>query len=562
MRILFIVSAFNGLSQRAYIELEAKGHNVSVELALSDLLLREAVALYRPDIIFCPFLKEKVPDDIWRKKTCIIIHPGIKGDRGPSSLDWAITQNVETWGVTALEAAEEMDAGNIWATANFPMRQSSKASIYRQEVTEAAVKVILETVEKFEQGDFVPEPLDYSKEDVKGELRSLMKQKDRCIDWSVDSTQDIIRKINAADSFPGVLDTIYDKQYYLYGVYEETNLSGQPGAIIAKRHGAICRATVDGAVWLSHLRKKKEGNQRFFKLPATVVLGEVVEKIPESQIELLYTGTAKTFREIWYQEDSNVGYLYFDFHNGAMSTEQCKRLQEAFVLARKRPTKVIVLMGSVDCWSNGIHLNIIEAAKDSANESWQNINAINDLIHALLTTESHLTISAVRGNAGAGGVKFALASDKVYIREGRVLNPYYKAVGLYGSEYWTYSLPKRVGSAKAQKLTSKCLPLGTKEAKAIGLVDEVLCCDVLKFNEQLTQAAKHLANSPCYEKRIAEKREKRQLDERAKPLSEYRAAELAKMEENFSSPEYKQARYNFVYKIRPKKTPTDLAKHH
>ncbi len=561
VRILFIVSAFNGLSQHAYVELESRGHDVSVELALNDSIVKEAVARYKPQIILCPFLKEKVPDDIWRKETCIIIHPGIKGDRGPSSLDWAITQNVATWGVTALEAAEEMDAGSIWATANFPMRLSSKASIYRQEVTEAAVKVILETVEKFEKGNFVPEPLDYSKKDVKGELRPLMKQKDRFIDWFIDSTQNIIRKINAADSFPGVLDTICGKQYYLYGVHEEVNLKGKPGEIIAKRYGAICRATVDGAVWISHLRKRKEGSQKFFKLPAATVLADVVGRIPESPIELLYTGTAKTFREIWYEQKNNVGYLYFDFHNGAMSTEQCIRLQKAFTLACQQSTKVIVLMGGIDSWSNGIHLNIIEAAKDPADESWQNINAINDLIYTILTTESHLTISAVQGNAGAGGVKFALASDKVYIRAGRVLNPYYKAVGLYGSEYWTYSLPRRVGSAKAQELTSKCLPLGSKEAKAISLVDDVFSGDVIKFREQITQAAEHLANSSCYEKRITEKRERRRLDEQAKPLSEYRTAELAEMEKNFSSPEYQQARYNFVYKIRPQKTPTDLAKH-
>ena len=37
----------------------------------------------------------------------VIIHPGIVGDRGASALDWAITQQVSRWGVTALMEQEK-----------------------------------------------------------------------------------------------------------------------------------------------------------------------------------------------------------------------------------------------------------------------------------------------------------------------------------------------------------------------------------------------------------------------------------------------------------------------
>ncbi|MHB8427204.1 MAG: enoyl-CoA hydratase/isomerase family protein [Acidiferrobacterales bacterium] len=112
--------------------------------------------------------------------------------------------------------------------------------------------------------------------------------------------------------------------------------------------------------------------------------------------------------------------------------------------ACSRPTRVIVLMGGRDFWSNGIHLNLIESAESPADESWRNINAMNDLAHAIITTGSHLTISALRGNAGAGGVFLALAADRVWARTGIILNPHYKGMGnLFGSEYWTYLLPTR-----------------------------------------------------------------------------------------------------------------------
>ena len=121
----------------------------------------------------------------------------------------------------------------------------------------------------------------------------------------------------------------------------------------------------------------------------------------------------RTFREIVYAEEGQVGYLSFDFYNGAMSTAQCYRLRDAFLHARSRPTRVIALLGGPDFWSNGIHLNAIEASADPAEESWRNINAIDDLILEMLNTMSHLVIAGLRGNAGAGGAMLALAADRV-----------------------------------------------------------------------------------------------------------------------------------------------------
>lgn len=563
MRILFLVTAYNSLTQRAHVELAARGHEVSIELAVNDDVMVEAVELYQPDLIIAPMLKKAVPEKIWQHHLCIIIHPGIKGDRGPSSLDWAIMTNTDYWGVSALQATTEWDAGDIWSSFNFQMPPSSKSSLYRTEVTEAAIMAILQTIERFKNGNFVPEPLDYSQEDVQGCLRPYMKQDVRAIDWASDSVSSILRKIRSADSQPGVLDTIYTEEYYLYGAHEEDTLKGSPGEIIAQRNGAICRAAVDGAVWISHLKRKKQGSQSFFKLPAAMVLGDRLKNVPESSLPLKVPADRRTYKEIWYEEKNNVGYLHFDFYNGAMATDQCNRLRDAFLDACTRQTKVIVLMGGQDFWSNGIHLNVIEAAQDRAEESWRNINAIDDLVHAILTTNTHLVIAAMQGNAAAGGVMLALAADKVYARKGVVLNPHYKRMGLYGSEYWTYSLPKRVGQKKAIELTNICMPMGTQVAKEIGLIDDFFGNNPVSFREEIELIAEEIAQSPDYEQRLALKIEERLTDEQFKPLEAYRKEELEEMKINFygSDKSYHTARYNFVYKITPSQTPLHLAKH-
>ena len=192
----------------------------------------------------------------------------------------------------------------------------------------------------------------------------------------------------------------------------------------------------------------------------------------------------QTFREIAYEEQGGVGYLYFDFYNGAMSTDQCRRLLDAFRhAAARRETDVIVLMGGRDFFSNGIHLNVIEAAEDPGGESWRNLCAIDDLVREIIETGSHLVISALAGDAGAGGVPLALAADLAVAREDAVLNPYYGHMGgLYGSEYWTYLLPRRVGAEMTVRLTSPPFDaVGTRRAVEIGLLDGAFGDSVEEF---------------------------------------------------------------------------------
>jgi len=314
-----------------------------------------------------------------------------------------------------------------------------------------------------------------------------------------------------------------------------------------------------------------------------MVLGDALQDVPESPLDVLYIGNSKkaffdtiytgrtnTYDEIWYHEENDVGYLVFDFYNGAIDTDKCYRLKEAFLAACQRPTKVIVLSCGMDFWSNGIHLCVIEAAKIPAKEAWRNINAINDLIYEIIITDTHLVISAVLGNAAAGGFTMALAADYVYARDGIVLNPHYKTMGLYGSEYWTYLLPRRVGEAKALELTESCLPISTQEAVDILLIDGIIYSDGYDFYRHVSRIAEQLVHYPDYDKGIRTKVERRRRDEQRKPLAEYRAEELAEMKKCLYDPEhiYPQAcanfdteRYNFVHKIRPLATPSRLSKH-
>jgi len=563
MRILLLTHAFNSLAQRLFVELREWGHEVAVELDINDAVTAEAVALYRPELVIAPFMKRAIPERVWRAHRCIVIHPGIVGDRGPSALDWAMLRGERNWGVTALQANAEMDGGDIFASVPFAMRDATKSSLYRNEVTQAAVEAIALTLRRLRDPSFKPRPLDYAHADIAGRWRPPMRQADRAVDWARDDTQTVLRKVRAADGAPGVLDTIAGQRFHLYGAHEEGRLRGtDPGAIVAHRDGAICRATRDGAIWITHL--KRADDAAAFKLPAMAVLAGVSAGVREDLLAPPCAIDYPTWREIEYVERGAVGFLHFRFYNGAMSTAQCVRLRRAYRYARSRPTKVIALMGGEDLWSNGIDLNAIEAAPHPAEESWRNINAMNDLVRDIVDTPRHLTLAALAGNAGAGGVFLALAADRVVAREGVVLNPHYKGMGnLYGSEYWTYLLPRRVDGAAVRMLGDNRLPLGARRAAGIGLVDECLRGVDGSFTAAVADMAFGLATHDRFAAMLAAKNQRRATDEARKPLATYRDEELSHMRLNFFGfdSSYHVARYNFVHKVPHSRTPLHLAPH-
>jgi putative two-component system hydrogenase maturation factor HypX/HoxX len=565
MRILLLTHAFNSLTQRLGADLQQRGHEISIEFDIADSVAEEAVALFRPDLIVAPYLRRAIPESIWKRHACLIVHPGIVGDRGPSALDWAIQAGEAEWGVTVLQAEAEMDAGPVWASSVFPLRAAKKSSIYRNEVTQAASQAVLQAVERFGSG-YVPIPLAECTE-ARGCLRSLMKQGDRAIDWQHDDTATVLRKINAADGFPGVADSLFGVPCHIFDAWPEATLRGAPeamcGELLARRETAVLRKTIDGAIWIGHA--KREGD---FKLPVALAFPDEFTSLPDAPLDGWWRIEGATWQDIAYEESGGVGFLHFEFYNGAMSTAQCRRLREALAWARQRPVGVLVLMGGADFWSNGIHLNVIEAASlrdgSPADESWDNINAMNDLARELIETGDQVTVAALAGNAGAGGCFLARAADLVWAREGVMLNPHYKNMGnLYGSEYWTYLLPRRVGEEAARTIMRNRQPLTAQGAVESGFTDACLAGDPDAFRIDVARRAAEIASAPDLAARLDAKRARRLQDEAEKPLAQYREEELGQMRRNFYGfdPSYHVARHHFVRKSLASWTPRHLARH-
>ena len=546
MKILLIISSFNSLSQSVYCKLQELEHKVFIKFAISKELMIEAVEEINPDIVFCPFLKQFIPSEIFENYPTFVLHPGIIGDRGHNSIDNAINDQVKQWGVVILKANEVLDGGDIYAQSNFIMREeSNKASIYRNEVTQSTLKALEQFLQNYQNKDFIPT------KQILNPIHKNLSQENRKINWQKDNTKQILKKINMSDSTPGVKDEILGVECYLFSAFIEDTLRGETKEILAKRDGAICIGTIDGAIWISQIQELGS-----FKLPATYVLKDKIKGIEEKRIPLVIEDERKSFYELRVQRKDEIAYLYFNFHNGAMTSTQCIKLKYAIEYL-KEECKVLVLMGADDFFSNGIHLNILEDSKKQGEDGWSNINAMNEAVKAVLLCDEIITVASFNKNSGAGGVFLGLACDYAISSENTIFNPHYKTLGLSGSEYHTFILPKRVGQTKSKELLENCLPINANYAKKINMIDEVYPFE--DYQEKLEIFCENLLkNEDTFEEFIDRKKDF--LEQELPLMEECKEKELQIMYDEFwqKSSSFHTLRYDFVHKIKPKNTPKRL----
>ncbi|MBT4527064.1 MAG: hypothetical protein HOC24_10975 [Deltaproteobacteria bacterium] len=240
LNVLFMVSSFNGLSQKVWSELNSC-------YAQSELLIgvdADVVEKMAPDIILCPFMKAYIPDRIWQNYPCLVIHPGPSNDGGPSSLNWAVLEGQKLWGVTILQAGNGWDRGKILAGGEFILPKHSVSSIYRNEVADLAIQLLPEAIDNyFNQASTINKPL--------LKYKPAIQQKDLAFTW-VEHTEEIQKKINAGDSSPGTQAIIKNQIFSLFGAFKG-NQVGEPGEILEISDEYITIATGDGCISINRL---------------------------------------------------------------------------------------------------------------------------------------------------------------------------------------------------------------------------------------------------------------------------------------------------------------------
>ena len=525
-RIGLLYTRFASMPQALWAALREDGHDV---IRPEDLQIRTPMSagdmiwfarLAAPDVILCPFLKEVVPAEVCERTTTWIPHPGIRGDRGPSSLSWAILEGEPRWGLTMVRAEpasapEELDGGNVGAWREFAMpAEATLGEVYAWHVVPAAIECAREILARMGiDPAYRGVPLADFGRGAAGRYRPALRQDRLAFAWD-DHPDQILRRVRAAPfgvrtELGGRPVNVYDAHPHDVTDTRSRSLrtrADRPGQIVAHRDGAVLVATGGGgAVWIGHAKVKPADGGRGLKLPA-------VHAVPAAQLDGLRESVlhadrplhhGRTHQVIRYRREGRVGWIHAEPYNGAASTAFCDRLLDALWYAANQDTSAIALAGGKVAFNNGIHLGVIEAAGDPRAEAWANIQRIDDvaelffnLSRGLHVPRRQTTIAVLRSSAGAGGAVLSACFDLVLARPTINLNYHYGSMGLSGSELRSLVLPLRAGEQGATRLLEDRLPVSPTVAHRLGLVDAIGPNDPAAFDRWARELAAQVAAEP------------------------------------------------------------------
>lgn len=166
----------------------------------------------------------------------------------------------------------------------------------------------------------------------------------------------------------------------------------------------------------------------------------------------------------------------------------------------------------------------------------------------------------MRGNAAAGGVALAAACDVVIAGADIVLNPAYRAIGLYGSEYHTLSYIGRCGESGSKFILRAMTPMSALQAQSIGLVDYIFP----GYGDDLEDKIRYHVAMLLKPGIPIRGYWKANVDLSASALTRARTVELCEMSKDFwsaRSVRYHTRRFDFVRKVKTAQTPLRFATH-
>ena len=272
--------------------------------------------------------------------------------------------------MTALQAVEELDAGPIWGTADFPAprRTAPQEQRLQRRGHRGRDRAGPRGRRQGRRPGFVPGP----RRPRLGRLRPALRQADRAFRWS-DPHRGDPAPIRAADGSPGVRTTLCGVELSVYDAHPGPPPHPAARAPCWRSGGALLVATGDGTLWIGQ-PAGPDGARAALKLPATRALDDRLRK---------YRRPVAATGDHLPPRPARSG--------AAFRVLQRRHVHRAVPSARRRAaprhrddTRVLVLAGG-EVFSNGIHLGVTEAAPSPPTEAWRNITAIDDVCRKIIT---------------------------------------------------------------------------------------------------------------------------------------------------------------------------------
>lgn len=193
----------------------------------------------KPDIIITCAYGQFVPKEIlnFPKYGCINVHGSLLPElRGGAPIHWAIIRGYKETGITIMNMAPKMDAGDILAQAKITISDSMTLGELYQKMSNLGSELLIKTLPQIINNEITPIPQDESKVTY---AYNVSKQ-DEKIDFSK-KAQDIKNLVRGLNPIPAAYCYLDDKRVKIYEVEILENYT-------PTKYGEIIKIEKDGII--------------------------------------------------------------------------------------------------------------------------------------------------------------------------------------------------------------------------------------------------------------------------------------------------------------------------
>ncbi len=193
--------------------------------------------------------------------------------RGAAPIAWAILKGEKVTGVTTMMMDAGMDTGDILLQAELPIGAEDTCQTLHDRLASLGARLLIETLEKMEEGNIRRIPQDHSK----ATYAPPLKKEDGHIDWKKEA-EAIDRQVRAFDPWPGAFTKLTDRLLRIYkGGIRERASTGKAGAVVWLGSDFIEVETGKGAYLIKEvqLEGRRRMSVREFLLGHPISVGTV-----------------------------------------------------------------------------------------------------------------------------------------------------------------------------------------------------------------------------------------------------------------------------------------------
>lgn len=231
------------------VKVVALEHNIPVIQPdkVRDPGVLEELTAFQPELIVVVAYGKILPRAVFELPPlgCINVHSSLLPKyRGAAPINWAVINGETETGVTIMDIAQELDAGDIIAKAVTAIDPDESVETLHDRLAEMGAQLLSETVVSIANGTAVRTPQDGSQ----ATYAPMLSRELSPIDWNK-SAKEIHNQVRGLTPWPATTMEVADTAFKVFAVEETgTATSKAPGSLVGTDKKGILMACGDGKV--------------------------------------------------------------------------------------------------------------------------------------------------------------------------------------------------------------------------------------------------------------------------------------------------------------------------